>query len=150
MGAGNWLPGNRYELLDWQGFYVDYEGIYGERYFEDDLYDAGEMDMFIETVVDQLLERFPDLSRVSKWRGRDEHIYLEDEIIKLVMGENESSVAVYFILEDSYYDDESTEYVERYGEKFGEYVEGLKEILIEHYPGYVYERTGPWTNPKIG
>lgn len=66
------------------------------------------------------------------------------------MGENESSVTVYFILEDSYYDDESTEYVERYGEKFGEYVEGLKEILIEYYPGYVYERTGPWTSSKIG
>lgn len=150
MGAGNWLPGNRLELLDWQGFYVDYEGIYGERYFADDLYDEGEMDMFIETVVDQLLERFPDLSCVSKWRGGDEHIYLEDEIIKLVMGDNESSIAVYFILEDSSYYDEPTEYVERYGEKFGEYVEGLKEILIEYYPGCVYERAGAWTSSKIG
>lgn len=145
MGAGNWLPSNRSELLDWQGFYVDYEGIYGEQME----FDSGEIDAFIDYVTSELTARFPDLSPVNNWRTNSERIYLEEDIIKLVMGENETSAAVYFLLEDPKY----TEYdvdTEEYGEKFGQYVDGLQEILVEGYPGFIYERTGAWTSAKIG
>ena len=150
MGAGNWLPGNRGDLLDYQGYYVEYEGIYGERYFDEDLSDEGEMDDFIENVIYGLKAKFKDLSDSNEWRSRDEKIYLEDDIIQLVMGDNENSAALYFILEDYYDEEEEREVIEEYRAKFAEYVEGLKDILIEYYPGCVKERAGAWTSAAIG
>lgn len=151
MGAGNWLPCKRDMLLDWEGFYVSYEGIYGDRYIEEGVYDSGEIDGFIDTIEYELTSRFPSLKLSDEWRRSDEKVHLDDGgVIQLVIGENNVSAAVYFVFKDPNYLDylNDTE-LGYYSNKFGDYVDGLKDILTTIYEGNVYIRNDAWMSTKL-
>lgn len=148
MGRGNWLPGNRGELVDWEGYYVDYQAIYGDNYE-----DSWRMEYFIEDLASELTGEFDDLMHSEAWRNNEERVILDDFPIQLVLGDNESSVAVYFVLHDideyEYEEDEVDKVRQMLGEKFSDYTVKLKEILMGAYGGFVYQRSGAWTSSKV-
>lgn len=131
MGRGNWIPVG-YEVADYGGFYVEINE--DNLYFYDDLK---------QMVVTNMRDMYPSLDDVSSLsRDFDGLIVLENSLVQIVLGDNETSIAVYVIIP-------CTEYFphKELGRKqLKDYLAGLQMILLKYYPDQVRVRTGPWTS----
>lgn len=131
MGKGNWLPqGIGSNIADYGGFYVEYDE--DDPFFVDDLE---------ANVVYGMQKLFPSFEKVHGW----EHgglIIAENKLAQVVLGDNEWSMAAYIVIPDTEY----FPYPELGKRRLKDYLQGLREILLELYPDQVHYRTGPWTS----
>jgi len=139
MSKGNWLPkGIGFDIADYGGYYVDiFEGINAEDY--------GGMDAAIEdlkqTLIDSMTDMFSSFDHTKKWKY-DGVVILENNLAKVVIGDNENSMAVYVIIPDT----AQFPYAGSGKKQLERYLAGLRSILLKYYPDQVRIRTGPWTS----
>ncbi len=139
MKKGNWIPsGVGCEVADFGGFYVNiFDGIGSEEW--------GAMDRAIdelkETVVSSLIDMYPSFTQVKRWE-HDGVVILENNLAQIVIGDNESSMAVYVVIPNN----KQFQYSDLGKKRIKSYMAGLQMILLKYYPGQVRYRTGPWTS----
>ena len=144
MGAGNFIP-NSYNVVDYCGYYVDNEAIYGENYWENN--DPFNMDDSYQDFKDcleyRLHKKFPSLDLVDEWKG-EYFVLLENSLIQVIIADNQTSQAVYVIVPHCEYN------YHNLGQRhLQSYSEALREILKELYPGNVRVRSSPWTSCAV-
>lgn len=134
---GNWLPKVGNDIADYGGFYVDiFEGIAVEDYGEMDI----AIDTLKQTVVESMIDLFPSLILAKRWE-HEGAVILENNLVQVVIGENQNSMAVFVIVPES----EKLPYDELGKKQLRRYLVELQSILLKYYPGQVRIRTGPWT-----
>ena len=131
MGRGNWIPVGD-EIADYGGYYVEIND--NDPYFYDDLK---------QMVVTSMKDMFPSLDDVSRLsRDYDGLIVLENDLVQIVLGDNETSIGVYVVIPCTKY----FPYKELGRKQLKNYLAGLQMILLKYYPDQVRVRTGPWTS----
>lgn len=158
MGRSNCCVNGKYDGL----FYVDYDdlSIYTkqeepENYLclrdvpldnpsweYNELLSEQEYNFFIETLTDDIINRFPSFVKCNKWLNRDQHVFLENELFFICTEDNVWSVAVELIA----IDDASLSGLQ--ARHYKRYLDSLKSALFMQFR-YLYIYAGPWTSGKI-
>ena len=145
MGAGNWIPsGSNY--LEWYGgYYILYDDIAGEGDYEESLGYCledliGELKYHLKTTVDGMY------ALSNEWRNRDEQVIAELGYVKVILADNQHSLAVYVIHEEFECEDDIDD-SDYYKSVYDNTFKNLTNFLQERYPLYI--RTGPWTSRRL-
>ena len=142
MGAGNWIPTGHSYLERCDGYYVRYEDITGGTDYTDmlDIYIRElieDIQVHLETTVDGIY------ALEDEWRDSDELVIAEVGYVKVLMADNQSSLAIYVIHEEIECEEDYDDY-KIYMEYYEDTFKNLTNFLKERYPLYI--RTGPWTS----
>lgn len=148
MGRGNFIP-SRSE--NYKGFYVDYEALYGENYWENEDDDQQRINYedFIDNLKCELKSKFKSFIDPSKykngvWRNRDEKIQLENSLCSLITSDNECTLAVYVVI------DEYQENMNLAVRHLENYSNGLLEVLKNILPeNSISCRSSAWTSSRV-
>ena len=131
MSKENWIPVGK-EIADYAGYFVEINEE--DPYFYDDLK---------QVIVTNMQDMYPSLGDVSRLsRDYDGLIIMENDLLQIVLGDNDTSIAVYIIIPDTV----RFPYKELGKKQLKNYLAGLQMILLKYYPDQIRVRTGPWTS----
>lgn len=99
----------------------------------------------IEELMDDLIEKFPSLSRCDEWITRERHAILENKLFYIALEDNEWAMAVELIQKENDYDDRLLPLQKRHHEN---YLKGIKNALFNQFDT-LGTYCGAWTHKTI-
>lgn len=140
MGAGNFMPSRN---IDSVGYYVDFEAIYGADYWENESQDFQyEWEDFKTELFEAIKNAIPSMDFINKWEN-DNFVLCENRLLQVVIGDNQSSAAVYIIIP------EYGNFINLASKQLYNVADKVKKILLSYYPDSVSIRNCAWTSSKI-
>lgn len=141
MGRGYWLPPQSENLAACDGFYVDSKAVYTMN-------PDAEWEAFLEKLAQRLIEKEHTLRKVQRWQscdaGQCRFVVLQNRSFDIIAEDVDDYIAVYVIIPE---DCPTPGYAKR---SFGRYMELLKEVLTELYPGSVRKRVNSQRTKAVG
>lgn len=99
----------------------------------------------IETLTEDLMDRFPSFTPCDKWITRERHAVLENKLFYIALEDNEWAMAVELIQKEGVYDDSIVPLQKRHHQY---YLQGIKMALFAQFETLgVYN--GAWTSKFI-
>lgn len=150
MGRGNLVPkGN---LEDYKYFYVSYELIHGEEYYNRDSYSIMQMEYedWRENLWQKIKDRWDSFYRVDEFRDKNTYVLCKNRLNNIEFEDGETYLMIAVTIPYNIMDS-----IKNLAYKHMlEYYDGLLEIFMELYDedflsGKLTYRTGPWTSAPI-
>lgn len=102
-----------------------------------------EFDEFKERFCTDMQKKFKSLQPVDRWKGRYQHIILENSLFEIALQDNQWSIAVELLNRDDY------PYSKNFQtSKFPAFFKGMRDILFTYFDK-LYIRTGAYTSKAI-